>query len=52
MYFKQRLFNVDQRYDKDPGYLYSATWFIEKKQLERNIQMSYNYGKQRTGGEN
>ena len=48
-YIKQRLFNVDKRFANDPAYLFSATWFIENQQLERNISMSYTHGSKKIG---
>ena len=44
-YFIQRIFNRDQRFARSPAYIYSAVAYIEKKQLQRNINISGTRGK-------
>ena len=48
----QKLLNVDKRFANDPGYLFSATWYIESFQLERNISMGYSHGARKAGSSN
>ena len=38
-YFIQRICNVDNRFSQTPTYLYSAVSMLEKKQLQRNINL-------------
>ena len=45
-YFIQRICNQDARFAKSPAYVYAAVAFLEKKQLQRNINISYTHGKQ------
>ena len=45
-YFVQRIRNKDPRFRLDPGYLFASTAYIEKKQLQRNINVSSMWGKQ------
>ena len=47
-YFIQRLRNVDSRFRDDPSYLFAALAYIEKKQLQRNINISFMRGKRST----
>ena len=47
-YFVQRIRNADTRFANNAGYVYAAAAFIEKKQLQRNINISYRRGKQVT----
>ena len=44
-YFVQRLRNVDKRFSNDPPYLFSAFQYLEKKQFQRNINVSFMRGK-------
>ena len=44
-YFVQRIRNKDPRFRLDPGYLFACTAYIEKKQLQRNINVSFMRGK-------
>ena len=50
-YSRQSLFNVDQRFANETGYLFSALWDIENLQLERNISMAYSHGSKQTTGQ-
>ena len=45
-YFIQRICNEDSRFAKSPAYMYAAIAFLEKKQLQRNINISYTHGKE------
>ena len=45
-YFVQRLRNNDTRFSKDPGYVFAAAQYLEKKQLQRNVNVSYLRGKE------
>ena len=45
-YFVQRLRNKDQRFSTDPAYVFAAAAYLEKKQLQRNINVSFQRGKQ------
>lgn len=47
-YFIQRLKNMDSRFRDDPSYLFAAVAFIEKKQLQKNINISFKRGKKST----
>ena len=47
-YFVQRLRNTDQRFSTDPAYVFAAAAYLEKKQLQRNINVSYQRGKEVT----
>ena len=40
-YFVQRLRNKDSRFRNDPSYLFAAAGYLEKKQLQRNINVSF-----------
>ena len=44
-YFKQRFRNKDRRFIDNKAYLYSAVSYIEKKQLQNNINLSFTKGK-------
>ena len=44
-YFIQRILNLDQRFARSPAYIYAAVAYIEKKQLQRNINISGTRGK-------
>ena len=50
-YFNQRLFNKDVRYSSSPCFVYAASTYIEKQQLERNINISYTRGTRRSTDE-
>lgn len=43
MYFNQRLLNHDDRFSKDPSYVFMATYFIERQNIERQIDISGNF---------
>ena len=47
-YFNQRLLNKDLRYSSSPCFVYAASTYIEKQQLERNINISYTRGTTRS----
>ena len=47
-YFVQRIRNRDTRFSEDPAYVFAAAQYIEKKQLQKNINVSYLRGKERT----
>ena len=47
-YFVQRIRNVDERFANNPGYIYAAAAYIEKNQLQRNVNLSYRRGKKST----
>ena len=44
-YFKQRIRNKDSRFIDNKPYLYSAVAYVERKQLQNNINLSYTKGK-------
>ena len=44
-YFIQRIVNMDQRFARSPAYIYAAVAYLEKKQLQRNINISGTRGK-------
>ena len=44
-YFIQRILNKDKRFAKSPAYIYAAVAYLEKKQLQRNINISGTRGK-------
>ena len=44
-YFVQRLRNKDRRFRNDPSYIFSAASYIEKQQMQRNINVSFLRGK-------
>ena len=45
-YFVQRLRNTDTRFSCDPAYVFAAAAYLEKKQLQRNVNVSYQRGKE------
>ena len=45
-YFVQRMRNTDTRFSTDPAYVFAAAAYLEKKQLQRNVNVSYQRGKQ------
>ena len=44
-HFVQRLRNKDQRFCSDPSYVFASAAYLEKKQLQRNINVSFQRGK-------
>ena len=48
-YFVQRLRNNDNRFSKDPAYIFASAAYLEKKQLQRNVNVSYQRGKEIQG---
>ena len=44
-HFVQRLRNKDLRFSSDPSYVFASAAYLEKKQLQRNINVSFNRGK-------
>ena len=50
-YFIQRLLNKDQRFARSPAYMYAAVGLIEKKQLQRNINITGTRGKRVDNGQ-
>ena len=44
-YFVQRLRNKDERFSSGPAYTFASAAYLEKKQLQRNINVSFNRGK-------
>ena len=53
-HFVQRLRNKDERFSSDPSYVFASAAYLEKKQLQRNINVSFNRGKKSvsSSGEN
>ena len=51
LYFQQRLLNYDERFAKCPSFMFAATQYIEQKQLERNVNVSFTRGKRTQGPE-
>ena len=45
-YFIQRICNVEKRFSRSPAYMYAAIGYLEKKQLQRNINMANTRGKE------
>ena len=50
-YFNHRLLNKDLRHSSSPCFVYPASTYIEKQQLERNINISYTRGTRRSTDE-
>ena len=50
-YLIQRLKNKDSRFEKCTPYVFAAAAYIEEKQMERNIGISFNKGKRSDSGE-
>ena len=48
-YIEQRLKNQDTRFEQCTPYVFAMTAYIEEKQLERNIGISYSKGKKVMG---
>ena len=44
-YFIQRICNKEKRFSKSPAYMYAAVAYIEKKQIQRNINLAGTRGK-------
>ena len=40
-YFIQRISNKDRRFEENPGYLFAAATYIERKQLQNNANISF-----------
>ena len=47
-YFVQRIRNEDKRFSGDPAYLFAAAAYIEKKQLQKNVNVSFLRGKEKS----
>ena len=47
MYFNQRFLNRDERFSKDPCYIFMACYLLEKDYLERQINISGQRGKRK-----
>ena len=45
-YMTQRLRNRDSRFSSDPSYIFACAAYLEKKQLQRNVNISFKCGKQ------
>jgi hypothetical protein len=39
-FFIQRICNKEKRFAKSPAYMYAAIGYLEKKQLQRNINLA------------
>ena len=48
-YFLQRLMNADKRFSKTIPYIFSALYYIEREQFERQINISFQRGCMRDG---
>ena len=48
-YFKQRLLNKNRKFAQDPSYVFAAAIHTVKKQINRNISISFTTGKKVTG---
>ena len=46
-YFVQRLMNKDFRFAQNPAYVFAAAAYVEKKQINRNMGISFNRGTSR-----
>ena len=44
-WFEQKLLNYDERFADCASFLYAATQYLEKDQLQKNINYSYKRGK-------
>ena len=40
-YFLQRIRNADRRFEENPGYVFAAASYIEKKRLQENANISF-----------
>ena len=47
-YFVHRIRNKDRRFEENPGYVFAAASYIEKKQLQSNANISFSRGKKTT----
>ena len=45
-YFIQRICNKEERFARSPAYMYAAVGYLEKKQLQRNINIANTRGKE------
>ena len=45
-YITQRLRNKDSRFSSDPSYVFACAAYLEKMQLQRNVNISFQRGKQ------
>ena len=45
-YFIQRICNKEKRFSNSPAYMYAAIGYLEKKQLQRNINLANTRGKE------
>ena len=48
-FFIRRICNVEQRFSRSPAYMYAAIGYLEKKQLQRNINLANTRGKEVIG---
>jgi hypothetical protein len=46
-YLVQRIRNKDRRFEENPGYVFAAASYIEKKQLQSNANISFSRGKKK-----
>ena len=44
-YFVQRIRNRDRRFEENPGYVFAAASYVEKRQLQNNANISFSRGK-------
>ena len=44
-YFVQRIRNKDRRFEENPGYVFAAASYVEKKRLQDNANISFSRGK-------
>ena len=44
-YFEQKILNIDKRFANTPAYVFAAYAYIEKKILDRNVNISFMRGK-------
>ena len=49
-YIVQRLRNKDSRFSDDPSYSFACASYLEKKQLQRNVNISFQRGKKTASG--
>ena len=45
VFFNQRLLNADERFSKDPCYIFMASYYCERQSVEQNIDVSGQKGK-------
>ena len=50
-FFEQKIFNVDTRYSKSMSYIFAAINYIETKQLNDRINISFSRGRQQSNPE-